>query len=380
MALTPSEQAKALIVKAKRVLITFPPGHGGDAVASGLGLARTLGKLGKHADIISPGFALPGSLRFLLGAKDIKTEARGLRKFIVSVGIERTGLTDLSYSVDHDKLHVYLTPQRGALTSSDLTTQNADFAYDLIVAVDTPDLKTLGELFASNTEFFYQTTILNLDHATANEHFGQVNLVDFNVPSTAEVVFRLIKEVAPETIDADIATCFFAGLTSATKSFTSALVTPDTLARAAELVSLGARRDEVVGHLYRTKQLTTLKLWGRVLARLKSDSSRKLVWSQLVPDDFTKAGAGEHELPGVIDELITTAPEAGSVVLLYELNAGTTVAILSAGQGRHALELMKPFDPTGDRHRAKVVLIGKAVLEAEKLIIEHLKNAIPALE
>jgi nanoRNase/pAp phosphatase (c-di-AMP/oligoRNAs hydrolase) len=379
MALTTHEQAKTLISRAKRVLITFPPGHGGDAVGSSLGLALALQKLGKQVDIISPTFSLPGNLRFLPQAKTIKTEARGLRKFIVSVGIERTGLSDLSYSVEHDKLNIYLTPRQGALTASDLTTQSAEFAYDLIVVVDTPDLKTLGDLFASNTEFFYQTTILNLDHSPANEHFGQVNLVDFNVPSTAELALRLIEQVAPEVLDADVATCLFAGITAATKSFTSTLVTPDTLAHAARLVSLGARRDEVVAHLYRTKQLSTLKLWGRVLARLKSDSARKLVWSQLVPDDFVKSGASEGDLPGVIDELITTAPEAGSVVLLYEQTLGTTTAFLAAGSGRHALELLKPFNPTGDRHRAKVILTG-SVLEAEKRIIEHLRNAIPALE
>ncbi len=380
MALTPEQQAKTLIIEAKRVLIVFPPEAAGDAVATSLGLALTLEKLGKQVEIISPGFVLPGTLRFLPGAKRIKAEVLGLRKFIISLNLGRGGLQDLSYSVEGKKLNIYLTPKLGSFTAEDLTTQSSNFAYDLIITVNTADLEALGQLFHSNTEFFYQTTILNLDHAATNEQFGQVNLVNFNVPSTADVAYELIGELGSGLIDEDVATCLFAGLTAATKSFTTTQVTPDTLSRAATLVTAGARREEVVGHLYRTKQLPTLKLWGRVLARLKSDSKRRLVWSVLQPDDFVKSGAAESDLAGVIDELITTAPEAGTVALLYEAAAGTTVAFLFAGQGRHALDLLKPFEPQGDRHRAKAMLAGKTVLEAEKLIIEHLRQAIPILE
>lgn len=380
MALTEQQQAKEPLNRAKQVLITFAPQRGGDAVASALALQLALEKLGKRVDVVSTGFTLPGGLRFLPSARRIASSVGTLRKFIVSVNLERTELQDLSYSVENHKLNMYLTPRQGSFSAADITTRSSDFSYDLIIVVDTPDLGSLGELFQNNTEFFYQTTIINIDHAPTNEQFGQVNVTNLNVPSTADLVFDLLESLDPHIIDEDIATCLLTGLTAATRSFKSNQVTPDTLGRAAKLVSLGARREEVVTHLYRTKQLPTLKLWGRALARLKSDSARKLVWSLLQPDDFAKSGAGEEELPGVIDELIVNAPEAGTVVLLYEAVAGTTNLFIQAGPGQHALDLLKPFDPSGDRHRAQAKLVGKSVIESEKLIIERLKDIIRPLE
>ena len=120
-----------------------------------------------------------------------------------------------------------------------------------------------------------------------------------------------------------------------------------------------------------------LRLWGRALARLKSDSSRRLVWLLLQPEDFVKSGAQEHDLPGVIDEVITTAPEAGVIVLLYEQKPGLTSIILQANPGRHALDLLKPFDPTGDHSIARAQLANQSLLEAEKIVIEHLRKLLP---
>jgi nanoRNase/pAp phosphatase (c-di-AMP/oligoRNAs hydrolase) len=380
MARTDWQQAQTIFAAAHRILITFPASKANTAVGSALALSQSLEKLGKRADIVSAGFELPGNLKFLPNAKRITGQITSLRKFIINLNLERTPLKDLSYSLENNKLNIYLTPLRGMFSSQDLTTRASDFNYDLIVTIDTPDLNSLGNIFQDNTEFFYQTTILNIDCSVHNEHFGQINLVNFNLASSAELVHELIELIAPETIDADIATCLYTSLTVASKSFTSPQVTPQTLQRAGQLVTLGARREEVVTHLFRTKKLPLLKLWGRVLARLKSDSGRKLVWSLLTPDDFIKAGASEIDLPGVVDELITGAVEAKTVVLLYEQTAGTTSIYLHAGLGRRADELLKPFNSQGDQHIARAILRNTSLIEAEKKVIDHLKSVIQPLE
>lgn len=380
MARTDWQQAQTTITSAQRVLITFPASKANTAVGSALALALFINKLGNRADVVATNFELPGTLKFLPQSKKIASQVASLRKFIISLNLEKTLLKDLSYSLENDKLNIYLTPVKGTFTSNDLTTQASDFNYDLIITVDTPDLNSLGEIFHDNTDFFYQTTLLNIDCEVSNEHFGQINLVNFNLASSAEIIFDLIEQFKPELVDADIATCLFTSLTVGSKSFTSTQVTPSTLERASQLVTLGARREEVVTHLFRTKKLPLLKLWGRVLARLKSDNQRRLVWSLLTPDDFIKAGAHESELPGVVDELITGAIEAKTVVLLYERSANMTSVYLHAGSGRRADELLKPFNPHGDQYTARVILANTSVIEAEKKIIDHLKAILAPLE
>lgn len=380
MALSITQQVSEILSRSRHILITFPAQAGSDAVASSLALGSWLEKQGWRVDIVSDSFELPGILRFLPGAKKITNQLTGLRKFILSLDLAKTELNDFSYSVENNKLNIYLTPKQGSWQATDLSSKQSDFIYDLIFVINSPDLNSLGNIYKLNTEFFFKTTIINLDHLPSNEHFGQINLVDLNLPSTSEVVFNLMTEIKKDLIDSDIATCLLTGLTAATKSFSTIQVTPETLSQAAKLISLGARREEVVTHLYRTRQLNTLKLWGRALARLKSDSTRKLVWSLLQKEDFIKAGASEEELTGVIDELITNSPEAGTVVLFYEGAHNNTKIFVHAGLGRHALDMLKPFNGQGDKNKAWAELDNTVLLEAEKIVVEHLKLIIKPLE
>ncbi|MFA4937412.1 MAG: DHH family phosphoesterase [Patescibacteria group bacterium] len=377
MALTIEQQLLEIINKSKHILITFSPSRSGDALGSSLALASFLEQQGKQVDVVVSNWQLPGIYRFLPNVKQIKNQLASLRKFIVSLDLSTNKLEDLSYSVENNRLHIYLTPKSGTFTASDLTTRSTNFMYDIIIVLDSPDLESLGEIYHNNTDFFYQTTIINIDHNTANEHFGQLNIVDFNTASTAEIVFRLLKNLHLNHITADIATNLYTGLSSATKSFKTSTVTPETLSHAAELIGLGARREEIVTHLYRTKTLPMLRLWGRALARLKSDSSRRLVWLLLQPDDFIKSGASEEDLPGIIDELVTTTPEAGVIVLFYEKKPGETCLLVQTNPGRNAADLLKPFNPSGDRLNSQACLKNKTLLEAEKMVIEYLRQILP---
>lgn len=379
MALTEQEQIRDIIDRSNHILITFPARPDGDAIGSALAWYLMLQKKNKRADIVSVDFNLPSSFRFLPQAKSINNQINSLRKFIVSVDISQNQLGNVSYSVEKDKLNIYITPKQGSFSARQISTRSSDFLYDLIITINTPDLNSLGNLYLGNTDFFFDTTIVNLDHNPSNEQYGQINLINFNSSSSAEILLEIMQKIDGDLIDDDIATCLFTGLTAATKSFSSLQVTPTSLANAAKLINLGARREEVVTHLYRTKQLNTLKLWGRVLARLKSDPNRKLVWSLLQPEDFIKAGAGSQDLPGVIEELLINSPEAGTIILFYEIEAGKTALFLHGGSGRYALDLLKPFNPQGDRHKAEAV-INETVVAAEKKIIEHIKSIIKPLE
>lgn len=380
MALSITQQVSEILNRSRHILITFPAQAGSDAVATSLALGNWLEKKGLRVDIIADRFELPGVLRFLPGSKKITAELSGLRKFVLSLSLSKTPLNDFSYSIENDKLNIYLTPKHGSWQAQDLTTEQSDFVYDLIFVINSPDLASLGDIYKLNSDFFFKTTIINVDHLPSNEHYGQINLVDINLPSASEIIFNLLSELDKNLIDEDIATCLLTGLTAATKSFSTIQVTPETLSQAAKLINLGARREEVVTHLYRTKQLNTLKLWGRALARLKSDSGKKIVWSVLPYDDFIKAGAGEEELPSVIDELITNSPEAGTVALLYENKPNNVKVFIHTGLARHALDMLKPFNGQGDKTKAWAELNDISLLEAEKKVIDHLKLVTKILE
>ena len=90
--------------------------------------------------------------------------------------------------------------------------------YDLIITVDSPDLESLGKLFEENTDFFYNTPIINIDHSSDNENYGQINHVDLTASSTAELIFNMFEEYDMKMINEDIATCLLTGIFTATDS------------------------------------------------------------------------------------------------------------------------------------------------------------------
>ena len=87
-------------------------------------------------------------------------------------------------------------------------------------------------------------------------------------------------------IDEDIATLLLTGIITDTGSFQNANTTPKSFAVAAQLISYGARQQEIIQHIYKTKQLSQLKLWGRILSKIQTDDSHKIVWSVVTQQDF----------------------------------------------------------------------------------------------
>ena len=283
---TPTQQAIDVLSKSNNIVIVLPNNSTTDAVSSGLGLFLTLEKMEKKVKIVCSEFDLPPHHNFLPKSKEIRSDLTALRKFIISLDLTRTKVQELSYDISSNKkkLDIFITPKDGFFESRDVTTSASSYEYDAIVVIDTPTLDGVGKIYDNNTEFFYHTPIINIDHNPANEYFGEINLVDLVATSTSEIIFELLKQMEI-TLDEYVATSLLTGIISKTKSFQSTTVTPKSLAISSHLIENGARRDDIIKNLYRTKSINTLKLWGRALARLKTELNGKIVWSLLNKQD-----------------------------------------------------------------------------------------------
>lgn len=354
---------------AKRVLITCQKNAHLDSLASCVSLMMLLKKLGVPAEVVvSSSENHVKKYAFLPGLDSVAHSAAALKTLIIRVDPKHAGIGSLSYDRLDGGVVIYLTPAVGSLDESDAKIEVGYPAHDLIIICDTPDLSSLGPLYHEQADFFYRTPIINIDHSPANDQYGQINHVDITAVSTTEVIFQLLDSFGEEHLDADIATAILAGMIAKTQSFKSASVTPRALVIASELVQRGARRDEIIHHLYRQHDLSTLRLWGRVLARLQHDAELGLVWSAVRRDDFQKAGASEEHLVGVIDELIMNSPQAKIVSLLYERADGKVGGWLKTGPHLNALELVQPWQAEGSSTLAAFILPTSSFEEAEQLV------------
>lgn len=369
-------QAVAILKRATTVLIVLPENPTADAVAAGLGLYLALGKLGKEAEIVSVGFELRPRHRFLPRSEAIRSELTNLRPFVISVKTAGVQLADLSYELEPDRLRIFLTPKDGQFDPKAVSAASGGYPYEAIVALDAPDLESLGSIATENAEFFYHTPLVNVDHHTSNSGYGQVNLVDVVATSTSEIVFELLRAAGFESFDEAVATNLLAGILSKTKGFQSPSVTPRSLAVASHLIASGARRDDIIRNLFQTKKLSTLNLWGRVLARLKETADGHVVWSAVGPVDFERSGAMLEELPGVIDELIVNAPSAELVAILNE-QPGAVELTLASTKPRDLRTDIPEWKLEGEPTFCHARFEGKRAADIERSVVDRLTQLLP---
>jgi bifunctional oligoribonuclease and PAP phosphatase NrnA len=366
------------IKKAKNILIAFSANWNGDNLGSALAFYLFLKKMGKKAEVISSK-AEEGSMveargkifSFLPGFTEIKRIARELNKFVISLNLTNAQIKGVKYRLEANEAKFIITPLKGNFSAEDIKVEAEIAKYDLIISLDTPDLESLGRLFAENTQFFYATPIINIDHHSSNEEYGQINLVQINAVATAEIVFSLFSAYGENSIDSDIATCLLAGIIAKTKNFKTPNITPDTLSVTSQLISAKARREEIVNKLYRSRDIGALKLWGIVLSRLTSVKNSQVVWSTVTENDFLKTGTSKNDLNDIVDELIVNIPEAKIIIIFYEKtekDGNIFVSFIAhSPKNINLLDLMKEHNPRGDEKMVEI--------ETKKKL-EEIKNEI----
>src|SRR3989339_395677 len=205
--LTDFQQLHHLITDSRQILLVLDINRTDDDIASALAMRVFLEKQSKQMEVASVDFKAPTRLRFLPGLEEIKPQLSGLQKFTIKVDVSKAKIETLSYEVKDNWLSIYLNPTQGTITKDDLRTAQSDYKFDLIISIGARDLESLGEIFLHNTDLFYKTPIINIDHQTSNEHFGQVNMVDTTASSNSEVIYKIIQQLGESFFEEKIAYC-----------------------------------------------------------------------------------------------------------------------------------------------------------------------------
>jgi nanoRNase/pAp phosphatase (c-di-AMP/oligoRNAs hydrolase) len=355
--------------KSKNILVVFPSHPASDALASALALFLFLKNIGLEVDIA--GIKNNGqheSLSFLPAYSEITEQLNNLRRFIVSLDISQAKVSQLKYSVDNNQLNFIISPKDGWFKPEDVTARTGEFKYDLIFTIGASDLEALGQLYDDNVEFFYKTTVINIDHQAANEDYGQINFVDLNTVATAEILFYLLKNYRPEMISEEVATCLLAGIIQQTKNFKTPNLTPRVLLTTSELIASGARREEIIDHLYRSRDMASLKLWGKILTNLKAEKNNELLWSKLDSQEFNRPGTNLNSLNDIIEELIATVPSSKIIIVFGEKSPDETEMLAYSLKNINILEFLKEYKVSGNIKAAQTTLNMNSKTAAEQII------------
>lgn len=274
-----------------------------DLQASAIALFLALAKNEKELSIISNS-SLQTELGFLSHGIELKQTVPNGSSFEIVVSNEHAKADQLSYQVEDDGLHIFLQAKNGKLSASDVKINEGQDGLDALIILGATSPEDLGNIYSDNTELFFKIPKLVIDNNLENTYFGNLNLVEVTSSSLGEIVAGLLLSSEHQWIDENVATALLTAITSATQSFQSIKTSPKALELAAGLINRGAKQQEVVKALYKTKPFSLLKLWGRALAKVQTSPNSKILYAALTSSDFEKTETVPEQINEVLTELL----------------------------------------------------------------------------
>lgn len=237
-----------------------------------------------------------------------------------------------------------------------------DAVFDLAIALDCGDESRMGRTFADLKQ---KPFLINIDHHVTNTKFGQINLVDGEATSTAEMLYELLVAIGVD-ITADIALSLLTGVVTDTLGFRIVGVTPRTMEITSALMAAGADLSLVTMLALNLKPFSTIRLWQLGLNQLKLDGG--LAWSSLTYKAQQEINFNSPSSAGLVNILANIEEAVMSAVLLEQQDGTVRVGFrcrppysvsevaLNLGGGGHPLAAGCTLD--GPLAKAEALVVG----------------------
>jgi bifunctional oligoribonuclease and PAP phosphatase NrnA len=199
-------------------------------------------------------------------------------------------------------------------------------ADTLFVFCDMSDYTRAGELLPA----LARENMLDIDHHLGNSLFGKLNYVLESECSTGTVVMHLLRALEVP-IDARIATCILATIMTDTGGFMHSNTTPAALELSAELMRLGADKEEITEEIFLRKRVAATKLLGRIIEAMRFEHDGRYCYSYVDDAMLAMTGADGEDTEDVVNTLL--GQDGVDVAALFKAIEGEIrVSLRSSGR------------------------------------------------
>ncbi|MCX8130101.1 MAG: bifunctional oligoribonuclease/PAP phosphatase NrnA [Clostridia bacterium] len=246
--------------------------------------------------------------------------------------------------------------------------KNTD-GYDLAIALDTGDMKRLGD----RADIFERAKItVNIDHHATNTEFAFINYVQPGSAAVGEIVYQMIK-VMGQSLDAETATCLYVAITTDTGGFRFSNTTSATHQITADLINNGVNVAEISQKVFETASLEKTKLMGEAVSSLELHENGKIALIILTDEMMKKAGASEEDCDGIVNLGRNIKGVEVAVMMRQKANGAIKVNFRSKSYVDVAA-IAGLFKGGGHKRAAGCIIEGKSTDEAKKMLIEDIKG------
>lgn len=215
--------------------------------------------------------------------------------------------------------------------------------------------------------------VLMIDHHPTNPKFGTVNILEPSAASSCEIVVALADALKWE-MDNEIATCLLTGVYTDTGGLLHSNTTAEVYRTVARLLRAGARQQLIVSAVFRTAEISTLRLWGRVLEKISVTEEGGAV-SAVTEGDFRATGADPSALSGAID-YVNAVPGMRFSMVLSERDGKVKGSIRTLREDVDVAAMAGKLQGGGHRKAAGFAVTGKLKLESRWKVVEEEKKDV----
>jgi len=231
--------------EANNILVTVSNNPSVDQLASCIGVALALNKMGKHATAVFSG-QVPSTIEFLQPEKTLEKNTDSLRDFIIA--LDKSKADKLRYKVEDKVVKIFITPYKTSITDKDLNFSQGDFNVDVVLALGVHNQAELDQAITAHGRILHDATIATMNLKPGGE-FGTMNWIEPRASSLCELGAELIDVFGKEILDTQMATAFLTGIVAETQRFSNERTSPMTMSISAELMAAGANQQLVATKL-----------------------------------------------------------------------------------------------------------------------------------
>lgn len=353
----PIKDIERLLDKPKNIVLVIHQSPDGDALGSGIAMMKFLQGQGHRVVLISPD-SPPPFLEWLPCMEEV----------------------------------LCFDQEAGRAQATDALTKAA-----LIFCLDFPVLHRAGEVAPLIAAAKVPTIVL--DHHPDHEAFAKVMWIDTKACATALLVYRMIVSLGKEdTIDAQMATCLYVGISTDTGSFQYSNTNAEAHRVAGILVEKGADLSTIRIHISPRRPLKKVRFFAHMLLnRLTVMTKYRAAYLKLSHDDYLRFKLRSGDTEGLASELLEIEGVSFAVLMVEKEDKKLTSRHKTATKSGPQVKPLKThlsfrsigpipvnhlsqkyFSGGGHRNAAGGACLA-SLEEAEQQLREVIKKEMPAL-
>ncbi len=170
---------------------------------------------------------------------------------------------------------------------------------DLIIGVDCADKERLA---LSDNYLKKAKMVVNIDHHSTNDNFGDINIVE-QVAATGEIVVDIFDEFGYE-IDEEVAKCLYVAISTDTGHFMYSNTTKSTFEKVAKLFTTGFEFVDITRKLFLEKSLVQTKLAGIAINGMEMYQDNRIALIHINKDHLAYTGGKDGDCESLVNQAV----------------------------------------------------------------------------